>query len=210
MLKKSLKNTSVKSISAILGASALVMGMGFSQPVQASEPFLAEIKMFGGGFNPRGYAFCDGQLLSIASYSAVFSLMGTTFGGDGRTTFGLPDLRGRVAVHPGTGPGLSQIRWGEKGGVQTTYLTVNQMPAHTHTATVHANAGRGNDSNPDGNVMAEKSRTNIYSDAAPNVTMRAGAVTVASAGAGQGVENRMPYLGIYHIIALQGVFPSRN
>ena len=210
MRKKSFKNKSVKSISAIVGASALVMGMGFSQPVQASDPFIAEIIMFGGNFAPRGWAFCDGQLLQISQYSAVFSLMGTTFGGDGRSTFGLPDLRGRVAVHPGTGPGLSQVRWGEKAGVQTNYLTVSQMPAHTHTATVHASDGRGNDSNPDGNVMAEKSRTNIYSNAAPNVTMRAGAVTVASAGGGQGIENRMPFLGVYHIIALQGTFPSRN
>lgn len=210
MRKKSFKNKSVKSISAIVGASALVMGMGFSQPVQASDPFIAEIIMFGGNFAPRGWAFCDGQLLQISQYSAVFSLMGTTFGGDGRSTFGLPDLRGRVAVHPGSGPGLSPITWGQKGGVQTTVLTVNQLPSHSHNATVHANDGRGNDSNPDGNVMAEKSRTNIYSNAAPNVTMRAGAVTVAHTGGGQGIENRMPFLGVYHIIALQGVFPSRN
>ncbi len=214
MLKKSLKNTSVKSISAILGASALVMGMGFSQPVQASDPFLAEIIMFGGNFAPRGWAFCDGQLLSIASHSAVFSLMGTTFGGDGRTTFGLPDLRGRVAVHPGSGPGLSSYSYGQKGGVERNYLTVNQMPSHSHTATAtaHATSTRGNNSNPTGNLMAEKSRTNIYSNVAPDVAMSANAVTVqvGNNGGGQQVENRMPYLGIYHIIALQGIFPSRN
>jgi microcystin-dependent protein len=99
------------------------------------DPFLAEIIMFAGNFAPRGWAFCDGQLLSIASNTALFSLLGTTFGGDGRTTFGLPDLRGRTAVHPGTGPGLSNRSWGEKGGTETNTMTINQMPVHHHVIT---------------------------------------------------------------------------
>ena len=214
MLKKYNKIKPVKSISAILGASALVMGMGFSQPVLASEPFLAEIIMFGGNFAPRGWAYCDGQILSIATNSALFSILGTTYGGDGRTTFGLPDLRGRTAIGPRRGPGLSDYRLGQRGGVESVVLSSGQMPSHTHiaTATAHAISTRGNDSDPTGNIMAEKSRTNIYSNAAPDVTMNAASVTVsnANAGSGQGHENRMPYLAINHIIAIVGTFPSRN
>ena len=103
-----------------------------------SDPFIAEIIMFGGNFAPRGWAFCDGQLLSISSNSALFSILGTTYGGDGRTTFGLPDLRGRVAMHPGSGPGLTQRRLGEKSGMETVTLTTNQIPSHNHTATATA------------------------------------------------------------------------
>ena len=100
-----------------------------------SEPFVGEIRMFAGNFAPRNWAFCDGQLLSISQNDALFSLFGTIYGGDGRTTFGLPDLRGRTAVHPGTGPGLSNRRWGEKGGTETTTMTINQMPVHHHVIT---------------------------------------------------------------------------
>ena len=99
----------------------------------AADPLVAEIMLFAGNFAPRGWAFCDGQLLSISSNTALFSLLGTTFGGDGRTTFGLPDLRGRTAIHPGSGPGLSNRRWGEKGGTETNVMNILQLPAHTHT-----------------------------------------------------------------------------
>ena len=97
-----------------------------------SEPFLGEIRLFGFNFAPRGWSFCTGQLLPISQNSAVFSLLGTTFGGDGRTTFGVPDLRGRVAIGVGQGPGLSDRRWGQRGGAETTTLNVNQMPNHRH------------------------------------------------------------------------------
>ncbi len=100
-----------------------------------TTPFIAEISMFAGNFAPRNWAFCDGQLLAISSNTALFSLVGTTYGGDGRTTFGLPDLRGRTVVHPGQGSGLSTRTWGERGGVETTTMTINQMPEHTHTIT---------------------------------------------------------------------------
>jgi len=122
-----------------------------------SEPFLAEIIMFGGNFAPRGWALCDGQLLPIAQYSAVFSLLGTNYGGDGRTTFGLPDLRGRIAMHPGTGPGLPTYRLGERGGNCQHQLTQPQMPAHTHTLDVKLRAstdGAGS-TDPTGNALAE-------------------------------------------------------
>ena len=214
MLKYSYKNRSVKSISALLSASALAMGMGLSQPAQAADPFIAEIIMFGGNFAPRGWALCDGQILPISSNTALFSLLGTTYGGDGRTTFQLPDLRGRVAIHPGSGPGLSTYRLGQRGGSETVVLNANQLPSHTHTATATLKGinRAGNTTLPGGNTLASKSRTNIYQTAAPDVDMQAGSVTVtvAAAGGNQGHPNIMPYLAVNHIIALQGTFPSRN
>lgn len=210
MLQKPFKNRSVKSISAVLSASALVMGMGMSSPVLASDPFIGQIETFGFNFPPRGWTTCDGQLLSIASNTALFSLLGTTFGGDGRTTFGLPDLRGRVAKHVGSGPGLSPVTWGQRGGAEQVTITVNNMPAHNHAATLHATSTSGNTTSPAGSIQAVKSRTNIYSNAAPNVTMNAASVTVANAGGGVPIQIRDPYLGIYHSIALTGIFPSRN
>ncbi len=196
----------IKILRTAISASVLAACMGLSPSATASDPFLAQITMFGGNFAPRDWALCDGQLLQIASNTAVFSLLGTTFGGDGRTTFGLPDLRGRVAIHPGRGPGLADRRLGQTGGAETHTLTAAQMPAHTHG--LRASDTRGNSSDPTGHVNAVKSRTNIYSDAAPNVSMSSQAV--ANTGGGQAHNNMQPWLGINHIIALRGVFPSRN
>lgn len=210
MPKTPFKIKPVKSINMFLTATALSMGLGLGQPAFASEPFIAEIKMFGGNFAPRGYALCDGQLLPISQNAALFSILGTTYGGDGRTTFGLPDLRGRTAVHPGSGPGLSQIRLGQKGGAETHTLTVAQMPAHNHAATLHATSTRGLSPVPTGKILATKPRTNIYSHVAPDVAMSTGAVTTADTGGSQSFSIRDPYLAINHIIALVGLFPSRS
>ena len=227
MLKKSINNRSLKSISALLSASTLVLVTGFSQPALASEPFLGQIETFGFNFPPRGWSFCDGQLLQISQFSALFSLLGTTYGGDGRTSFGLPDLRGRAAVHVGNGPGLSDIRWGQKGGAENHTLTQGQMPSHIHAATLHATNERGDSEHPnDGvagdppvefrNLLATKARTNIYKvdppavGTNPTVPMSSQSITVGNAGSNQAFSIRDPYLGIYHAIAIQGLFPSRN
>ena len=170
------------------------------------EPFIAQIMMFGGNFAPRGWALCDGQLLSIASNTALFSILGTTYGGDGRTTFALPDLRGRVAVHPGTGPGLSNKRLGEKAGVETVTLTPAQMPPHNHN--IHAANTGGDDTNPTtGNGFGTAS-DDLYIESTPATTMQRG--TVSSAGGGQAHNNMQPYGCVNYIIALQGIFPPRS
>ncbi len=171
------------------------------------DPFIGEIKLFAGNFVPRGWAFCDGQLLPISQNSALFSILGTTYGGDGRTTFALPDLRGRVPVSPGHGPGLSSYRLGEKGGQEHVTLTTNEIPSHTHSLRADAAVGTTND--PTNHVLANTGAfDNEYSTNSPNTNMNNAAVT--STGGSQSHENRQPFLGLYYIIAVQGVFPSRS
>ncbi|MFQ5446960.1 MAG: phage tail protein [Saprospiraceae bacterium] len=161
--------------------------------------------MFAGNFAPRGWAFCDGQLLAINSNQSLFSILGTTYGGDGRTTFGLPDLRGRAPIHAGLGPGLSDYRLGNKGGQERVTLTAAQMPSHSHSLQAHS--GYGDTANPNGTVSA-KTTSPAYKSTPPNATMNTAAV--AQSGGGQAHENRQPYIAIHYIIALQGVYPSRN
>lgn len=168
-----------------------------------SEPFLGEIRMVGFNFPPRGWTFCDGQILPIAQNTALFSLLGTTYGGDGRTTFALPDLRGRVAVHPGNGPGLPTYQWGQRGGTNNYTLTQGQLPSHTHT--LRASGNGANTNNPDSNVLG---LAEAYSDLATSLNMDPTAIT--NTGGGQTIDIKPPFLGIYHVIALVGIFPSRN
>jgi len=176
-----------------------------------SEPFIGEISMFAGNFAPRGWALCDGQLLSISQNTALFSILGTTYGGDGRTTFGLPDLRGRVPMHPGNGPGLTPRSLGEKGGVEEVNLTINQMPSHSHHAsgTVRAYNGDPDSESPDETVLANGQ---FYSSQSPDTNMHADSVqmTVDNSGGSQPHTNIQPYQCINYIIALEGIFPSRN
>ena len=176
-----------------------------------SEPFIAQIIMFGGTFAPRGWAFCDGQLMSISQNSALFSLLGTTYGGDGRSTFGLPDMRGRSPVHPGTGPGLPAIRQGQNGGSPNSNL-----PVHTHEATSVANAvgPAGNSNDAIGNFWADDAAvaSGTYHSGPATGAMNAGAVTttVANAGSSASDLNCHPYLAIHFIIAMDGLYPSRS
>ncbi len=205
-----------KSFAMLAVTAAIGSAIAF-QPREAvaSEPFLAEIRIFAGNFAPSGFAKCDGQLLPISQNTAVFSLIGTIYGGDGETTFALPDLRGRVPVHQGSGPGLQPIQLGQRGGANNHVLTIPQMPVHTHSAigTVQASGGTGNTSDPTDARHAKKNRTNIYdTGAAANVVMKAGnvAVTIGNTGGGQSFGLMQPFLGLNYIIALQGIFPSES
>ncbi len=170
------------------------------------EPFLGQIQPFGFNFAPRGWAFCNGQLLPISQYTALFSLLGTTYGGDGRTTFGLPDLRGRVSFGFGQGPGLSNHTIGSKGGSETVTLTLPQIPSHNHSANVVAEGP--NAPKPEGNLLAAPDPA-IYSSAAnPDAVLKSS--TIGQSGGNQSHNNMQPYLTINWCIALQGVFPSRS
>ncbi|WP_017328065.1 phage tail protein [Synechococcus sp. PCC 7336] len=170
-----------------------------------SEPFVGEIRMFAGNFAPRGWAFCDGQLLAVSQNDALFSLLGTIYGGDGRTTFGLPDLRGRIPIHAGSGPGLSPRRLGSKAGSETVTLTVNQLPSHTHN--IIATDNQGTERNPTGNIVA-RSGGDIYRQATPDGAMASSIVT--NVGGSRSHTNLMPTLCINFIIALFGIYPSRS
>jgi microcystin-dependent protein len=172
----------------------------------AMEPFIGQIIMFGGNFAPRSWAFCDGQLLAISENEALFSILGTTFGGDGRTTFGLPDLRGRAPVHGGNGPGLSNVRLGEKGGTETVTLNTSQMPQHTHS--LNASSLDATSPNPTGNVLARAEAESLYVDIPTNTTMNSNSIN--NTGGTQSHNNMQPFQCINFIIALQGTFPSRN
>ncbi len=174
-----------------------------------SEPFIGEIKMVGFNFAPRGWSLCDGQLLPISTNSALFSLLGTTYGGDGRTTFALPDLRGRVPTHQGTGVGLTTHKIGAKIGVETVALSVANMPSHTHTAKLH---GKNDDAgtNEVSDAALANASENTYVDEDPDKEMHAGSVTLENAGGSQAHYNMQPTLCINFVIALVGLFPSRN
>ncbi|MGD9101677.1 MAG: tail fiber protein [Anaerolineae bacterium] len=170
-----------------------------------SEPFVGEIRMFAGNFAPRGWAFCDGQLLAVSQNDALFSLFGTIYGGDGRTTFGLPDLRGRIPVHQGQGPGLSNRRLGQKGGAERVTLNSNQLPAHSHPLMASSDAASA--TSPSGSMLGTPG-FNAYASAAPADAMNASAI--GNAGGGQGHSNLQPFLCINFIVALVGIYPSRN
>lgn len=179
-----------------------------------SQPFLGQLAIFAGNFAPVGWAFCNGQTLSIAENTALFSLIGTFYGGDGVTTFNLPDLRSRVPVHQGQGPGLSSYVIGQTAGSETVTLLTQQLPSHTHTFSAAAAADTNT---PAGTLLASEggtgaSQVSIY---APFDTTAANMTTllpagITSAGGSQPHENRQPYLAINYIIALEGIFPTQN
>ncbi len=198
-----------------------------------SEPFIGQIQTYGFNFAPRGWALCDGQLLAISTHSALFSLLGTIYGGDGRTTFALPDLRGRFPTHFGNGPGLSTRKIGAKGGTETETLNINHLPSHNHTgqvsninlgtisAKLRCNTAESNTQAPEGNTLANANR-NTYIDQAPNQDMHAGSieisqtgtatgsVTISNTGGSQAFSIMNPFLVINFCIALVGLFPSRS
>jgi microcystin-dependent protein len=171
-----------------------------------SEPFLAEIRMMGFNFAPRGWGFCDGQILPINQNQSLYSLLGTTYGGDGRTSFALPDLRGRTPIHVGRSNGGQFHTEGQKSGEETHTLSANEMPQHDHQ--FEGSSAVGDTPIPVGNVLAD-SPANFYRSPGTNeVQLRAG--TITNVGGGQAHENMQPYIAVNFCIALQGLFPSRN
>jgi microcystin-dependent protein len=170
-----------------------------------ADPFVAEIRIFPFNFAPKGWAWCNGQLLPLSQNTALFSLLGTTYGGDGKSTFALPDLEGRAPMHPGQGPGLSLHDLGETGGSETVTLLESEIPAHAHQMSVSSQLGLENI--PTGQLFAMGDGVNMYGPNNNLVGMSPQAL--APAGGDQPHNNMMPYLTYYFNIALQGVFPAR-
>jgi len=193
-----------KVLQGALIAGALFNGV--STVNAGNEPFLGEVQWFAGNFAPRGWAFCDGQLLPIIGNEALFSILGTTYGGDGRTNFALPEVRGRVMIHAGNGPGLSDRRLGSRGGSENETLTTNQMPSHTHK--LRASGGAATAVVPNNNVLASPGRTRLYDSGAANTNMDASAITLTGGNASH--NNMQPYNTLNCIIAVEGFFPSRS
>jgi microcystin-dependent protein len=170
------------------------------------DPFIGEIRMFGFGFAPQGWAQCNGQLLPIADNAALFSLLGTTYGGDGQTTFALPDLRSRVPVGQGQGPGLSSYGQGQAGGTETVTLAAAQMPGHTHPVTASTSAA--DSGQPAGRTLA-RSAGHTYT-ARPGASTVMNAAMLGHTGGSQPHGNIQPYLAVNFCIATEGIFPSRS
>jgi len=171
-----------------------------------ADPFVAEIRIFPFNFPPKGWAFCNGQLMPISQNTAVFSLLGTTYGGDGKSTFALPNLEGRAPMHPGQGPGLSLHDLGESGGSETVTLLESEIPAHTHT--LRGNNTQGDSPIPTGNTLARYSGNVYQQNVSSNLTAMA-PQSLAPAGGGLPHNNMQPYLTLSFCIALQGIFPAR-
>ncbi len=171
------------------------------------EGFIGQIILFAGNFAPRSWAFCEGQLLPISSNTALFSILGTIYGGDGRTTFALPDLRGRFLIGPGNGPGLSSYREGQKTGAIQNYLNVTRIPSHTHAIALNGSSAAADASDPTGRFMAQPTE-DIYAGSSPASGMSG--LSIGNTGGNLPVNNTQPFLAIYFIICLQGVFPSRS
>ena len=173
-----------------------------------SEPFVGEIRMFAGNFAPRGWALCDGQLLAVSQNDALFSLLGTTYGGDGRTTFALPDMRGRLPVHQGQGPGLSMRRLGARYGEENVTLTVNEIPPHSHG--LMASTAEASSPNPANDVLASHTDGDeSYTSSLSNIQGLSSDV-VATTGGSRSHTNLMPALCVNYIIAMFGFYPSRQ
>lgn len=175
-----------------------------------SEPYLGEIAMFGGNFAPRGWAFCDGQLLPISSYTALFSILGTTYGGDGRTTFALPDLRGRAPLHQGNGSGLTPKSLGERGGEEMVSISAANLPSHSHTLPVSDETG-DTDTPSASSYLADASQVSGRDAHSFSGTSNSAMGNLTTHPGGSLPHNNMqPFTTINYIIALQGLFPSRN
>jgi len=172
-----------------------------------ADPFVAEIRIFPFNFAPQGWAFCDGQLMPLSQNTALFSLLGTTYGGDGKSTFALPNLQGRAPMHPGQGPGLSVHAFGEMGGSETVTLSESELPAHSHA--MMAQSALATSKTPTGNTLARPGKGQTFAPSSANVVTLA-SQALAPTGGQAPHNNMMPYLTFYFCIALQGVFPPRS
>jgi microcystin-dependent protein len=168
-------------------------------------PYIGEVRMFGGNFAPAGWAFCDGQLIAISENEALFNLIGTTYGGDGQNTFALPDLRGRIPIHMGQGPGLSNRILSESAGAVEVTLTQSQIPSHNHEP-MRASAAATTANDPQGRVPGNSPSVDLWIEDAPTANLAPQAI--GSRGGSQPHENQMPYLCVNYIISLFGIFPS--
>jgi len=171
-----------------------------------ADPFVAEIRIFPFNFAPKGWAFCDGQILPLSQNTALFSLLGTTYGGDGRSTFQLPDMQGNAPMHPGQGPGLSLHDLGEMGGTQTVTLLTSEIPMHSHA--LNASVSDGTDTKPANELFAQGVGVQIWGTNAPNANLAGNAI--APAGGNLPHNNMQPYLTLNFCIAMQGVYPPRT
>lgn len=198
----------------LLKASALAL-MGWAAtlvaPTQAQaqeQYFIAQTTFWAGNFAPRSWAECDGQLLAISSNNALFSLVGTIYGGDGRTTFGLPDMRGRASIHPGSGPGLTPRRLGERLGTEQVTYTVVNLASHGHTGQIVGTSGAANSPDVAGNALAMAGK--YAGRATLDATMLQGSAETTNTGGNQSVDNIQPSLAVNCIIQLFGIYPSRS
>ncbi|MDA7425892.1 phage tail protein [Thalassococcus lentus] len=197
-------------------ATVALLALGFNaatvDKAAAQDAILGEVRTFGFNFCPRGWAEASGALLAINSNTALFSLLGTTFGGDGRTTFGLPDMRGRSALGLGTGPGLGNVVWGQRGGVESVVLNTAQLPAHNHS--LNATNTAADQKRPNGDILAwpdvsiDGTPLNIYGNGTAEVQMESNSIGIT--GNNAPVSIRDPYIGMIHCIATEGVYPSRS
>ena len=178
----------------------------------AADPFIGEVMCGGWNFAPQGFMDLNGQLLPIAEYDGLFALIGTTFGGDGQTTFALPDMRSRVVVGSGQGPGLSPRQLGEQSGTETETLTIAKMPAHSHGLAPPASLADATGKSPAASIASSKARTTLYAPGPGNVLMQAAQSTTVGGvgGAAAPLDNRQPTLSVKCVIAVVGIFPQRN
>jgi len=203
-----MKQTLKTKISIAILGTFMALSVMVPKPAMAGvDPFIGELMLFGGNFCPRTWANADGQLLSISQNNALFSLYGTFYGGDGRTTFGLPDLRGRAPIHIGQGPGLANYAQGQRGGAESLTVGISNMPSHNHE--VQGTNQRANKGGPGTDFLAGQDPGRpIYHDGPPNRIMDPAMIT--NTGGDQPISKRSPYLALRWCVALQGTYPSRN
>jgi microcystin-dependent protein len=199
-----------QSISLALTIGGISLASTSPANAQAGTQYIGQVSAFAGNFCPRGWMGADGTLLPISQNSALFSLYGTYYGGDGRVTFGLPDLRGRRPVGFGDGPGIGNYAMGEKAGAAEFTLTVNNLPAHNHIGALRASNLPGDTANPNNNSLATTGSATIYHTGAPVVNMDTGTAVINNAGGNQMVQKQSPYLVIRWCVATVGIYPSRN